>query len=452
MEFLPKNIRYIDGAYWLVKIRWVFISLLVVATFSASNIFHIAIEDFTLYGIAIGIALENLISLFILKRAKSKDANSITRIVRRVINFQITADLIFLIIIIHFTGGIENPVYIFFVFHMVISGIMLSRNDSYLQTTFALCLIWLLAILEYFGIIRHYDFWLSESLKVSLYNNMFHIVQTLTIFSIASFMLVYIVYYIVGLLRKQEREYRKANKLLEQHDKIKDEYIQRVTHNIKGHISVIQTNLAILTDNMLGPVEPKQLEFIEIAFKRSVKLTDFVNDLLKLTQMRLSENMETEVFSLKELALSLFESMRKNAEDKKIDYQLNIDAGVDKIKSNPVPIEEIIQNLLGNAIKYTPENGKVEMNIRDKGDTVLIEVTDTGIGIPEDDQKRLFSEFFRASNARKLIKDGNGLGLALVKYIAKRYGGDITFTSKEGEGSTFSVILPKEFPLRAFQK
>ena len=399
MEFLPKNIRYIDGAYWLVKIRWVFISLLVVATFSASNIFHIAIEDFTLYGIAIGIALENLISLFILKRAKSKDANSITRIVRRVINFQITADLIFLIIIIHFTGGIENPVYIFFVFHMVISGIMLSRNDSYLQTTFALCLIWLLAILEYFGIIRHYDFWLSESLKVSLYNNMFHIVQTLTIFSIASFMLVYIVYYIVGLLRKQEREYRKANKLLEQHDKIKDEYIQRVTHNIKGHISVIQTNLAILTDNMLGPVEPKQLEFIEIAFKRSVKLTDFVNDLLKLTQMRLSENMETEVFSLKELALSLFESMRKNAEDKKIDYQLNIDAGVDKIKSNPVPIEEIIQNLLGNAIKYTPENGKVEMNIRDKGDTVLIEVTDTGIGIPEDDQKRLFSEFFRASNA-----------------------------------------------------
>lgn len=452
MEFLPKNIRYIDGAYWLVKIRWVFISLLVVATFSASNIFHIAIEDFTLYGIAIGIALENLISLFILKRAKSKDANSITRIVRRVINFQITADLIFLIIIIHFTGGIENPVYIFFVFHMVISGIMLSRNDSYLQTTFALCLIWLLAILEYFGIIRHYDFWLSESLKVSLYNNMFHIVQTLTIFSIASFMLVYIVYYIVGLLRKQEREYRKANKLLEQHDKIKDEYIQRVTHNIKGHISVIQTNLAILTDKMLGPVEPKQLEFIEIAFKRSVKLTDFVNDLLKLTQMRLSENMETEVFSLKELALSLFESMRKNAEDKKIDYQLNIDAGVDKIKSNPVPIEEIIQNLLGNAIKYTPENGKVEMNIRDKGDTVLIEVTDTGIGIPEDDQKRLFSEFFRASNARKLIKDGNGLGLALVKYIAKRYGGDITFTSKEGEGSTFSVILPKEFPLRAFQK
>jgi len=452
LEFLPKNIRYIDGAYWLVKIRWVFISLLVVATFSASNIFHIAIEDFTLYGIAIGIALENLISLFILKRAKSKDANSITRIVRRVINFQITADLIFLIIIIHFTGGIENPVYIFFVFHMVISGIMLSRNDSYLQTTFALCLIWLLAILEYFGIIRHYDFWLSESLKVSLYNNMFHIVQTLTIFSIASFMLVYIVYYIVGLLRKQEREYRKANKLLEQHDKIKDEYIQRVTHNIKGHISVIQTNLAILTDKMLGPVEPKQLEFIEIAFKRSVKLTDFVNDLLKLTQMRLSENMETEVFSLKELALSLFESMRKNAEDKKIDYQLNIDAGVDKIKSNPVPIEEIIQNLLGNAIKYTPENGKVEMNIRDKGDTVLIEVTDTGIGIPEDDQKRLFSEFFRASNARKLIKDGNGLGLALVKYIAKRYGGDITFTSKEGEGSTFSVILPKEFPLRAFQK
>lgn len=452
MDFLPKNIRYIDGAYWLVKFRWFFIVCLVAAAFCARNIFQIAIEEISFYVIAIALVFENLISLFFLRRARNNDVKNITRLVTRVINFQISTDLLFLFIIIHYSGGIENPIYIFCVFHMVISSILITRIDSIMQTALALSLLWLLAYLEYAHIIPHYNMWLSGQLKRHLYDDLPYVVQSLTIFTLASFMLVYMANHIVGLLRKQERAYRKANAMLEQHDKIKDEYILRVTHNIKGHLTIIQTNLALITEKMLGYVNPKQLEFIEGAFNRTIKLTSFVNELLKLTQTRLNDEMDIETFSLKELALNVYESSKKTADLKNISLNCHIDDSIDIITSGQTPVEEVILNLVENAIKYTPENGKVEMFVRDKKENVIIEVTDSGIGIPAADLPKLFTEFFRASNAKKIIKDGNGLGLAMVKYIAQRYGGDVTVMSKEGIGSTFTVTLPKNFSARKISR
>jgi signal transduction histidine kinase len=250
--------------------------------------------------------------------------------------------------------------------------------------------------------------------------------------------------FIVGLLRKQEEAYQQANKLLSQKDKIKDEYVSRVTHNIKGHLTVIQTNLAIIKDRTVGTVDDKQIEFIDNAYNRALKLSLFVNDLLKLTQMRLDEKPEIEEFSLREVISNVVEAASKNAEAKSLNLIHHIDDSVSDIINNRFSIEELITSLLFNAIKYTPENGVVELNVTDYKDTIQIEVSDTGIGIPNAELPLIFNEFYRASNAKELIKDGTGLGLAMAKYIVQRYGGDISVTSKDGIGTKFRVVFPKK--------
>ena len=101
-----------------------------------------------------------------------------------------------------------------------------------------------------------------------------------------------------------------------------------------------------------------------------------------------------------------------------------------------------VNNLLENAIKYTKAGGKVAVTLEQKGDYALISISDTGVGIPVSEQKRVFSKFFRASNVIRMETEGTGLGLFIVRNIIKRHGGDIYFTSKEGDGSNFTFTIP----------
>ena len=124
----------------------------------------------------------------------------------------------------------------------------------------------------------------------------------------------------------------------------------------------------------------------------------------------------------------------------------NVDPSVGQIIGDQFSITELVTNLLFNAVKYTPENKTVHLEAKDQGDFIRIDFVDTGIGIPADETEHVFDEFFRATNAKASEKDGTGLGLSIVKQIVQRHGGKISVQSKEGEGSTFTVELPKNNP------
>ncbi len=141
MEPAPQNIRLVKRAYWLIKLRWIAIAGVGLATFMASTVLHISVQDFGLYGIAILLALYNTTVLLLLNRFTRRQKETPGSAIKKLINVQISADLLILTVLLHFSGGIENPFVFFFIFHMVIASILLSVRDSYLQATFAVLLL-----------------------------------------------------------------------------------------------------------------------------------------------------------------------------------------------------------------------------------------------------------------------------------------------------------------------
>jgi two-component system phosphate regulon sensor histidine kinase PhoR len=325
---------------------------------------------------------------------------------------------------------------------MIIASILLSKRESYGQATFAILLFGLLVLLEHENYISHYC--LTGFVPHCLQEETLYIVGKFSVFTTAVYIAVYMANYIATRLKLTEQAYRQANALLQAKDRIKDEYVSRVTHDIKGHLATIQGCLAVVVDRMTGKLDDQEADLVRRAHMRSVKLTNFVRALLRLTQMRLSNNLEMVYFSLAEAINNAVDSVRAKAEEKSIKLNCDIVLSVKNIRGNQFSIEEMLSNLLLNAIKYTPVDRSINISARNQDDSIQVEISDTGIGIPAEERDRIFDEFFRASNARRTERDGTGLGLSIVKYIVERHGGEISVESEEGRGTTFKLTIPKK--------
>jgi signal transduction histidine kinase len=472
MEPVPENIRLLKGACWLTKLRWIAIVYVVVGTCVAHEVLGVGMNDIALYVIAGLLVVYNITVLVLLNRLMKVDQevpckavnklvsayhlivwtllNRFTSIdpkvsskaVKRIINFQICTDLFLLTVLLHFSGGIENPLVFYFIFHMIIASILLSMRESYLQATFAVCLFGLLALLEYEGLIAHYC--LTGFVPHCLAHDKLYVLGTFFVFTTAVYLAVYMANYIAIRLKHTEYAYRQANIMLREKDRVKDEYVLRVTHDIKGHLATIQACLAVVASKLSGPLGAQEADLIRRAYARAVKLTEFVRALLHLTRMHLSDRLEMNVFSLRDALRNAVEAVEARARDKSIFLDCSIEkSSVDDIFGDRLSIEEMIANLLLNAVKYTPERGTVRVSASNEEDCVLLEIADTGIGIPEEELNRIFDEFYRATNARDVERDGTGLGLSIVRLIVQRHGGQIHVESKEGHGTRFTLKLPK---------
>ena len=440
MEPVSQNARLANRALWLVRLRWIATVCLCAGTFLFGSVLGISMNQLGLYCLVVLLAGYNLVMLWLLRRVTGKLAEVPYSAVKRIINFQICADLIILTILLHFSGGIENPFVFYFVFHMIIASILLSARESYLQATFAVVLFGLLVLLEYNGIIYHYC--LEGFAPDCVAHDGFYALGTFFVFTTVLYLVVYMASYIAERLRRAEQSQKQANDLLLEKDRIKDEYVLRVTHDIKGHLAAIQSCIGVVSSQMVGPLVGKQAEFVNRAHERTKKLTAFVRTLLRLTQMRLSDTIEKESFSFSETVRNAVAGASARAESKNISLSCHVDPSVQEVFGNQFSIEESISNLIFNAVKYTPENGRVDVEVSSGDGTVAVKVSDSGIGIPLEELPRVFDEFFRASNARKVERDGTGLGLSIVKYIVDRHGGRIEVENNEGCGTTFVLTLP----------
>jgi len=245
-------------------------------------------------------------------------------------------------------------------------------------------------------------------------------------------------------LQKQDKALREANAQLREKDRIKDEYVARVTHDIKGHLAAIESCLCIGIDESSGPLNEIQSNFMNRALSRTAQLTTFVRELMNLTQMRLSGRIQMEAFSLPDSISKALASVANRAREKSIAVTSNVESSVGQIIGNECSINEMITNLLFNAVKYTPENKTVHLQAKGFDDRVQIDFSDTGIGIPAHELGNVFDEFFRAGNAQEIERDGTGLGLSIAKQIVERHAGTIAVESRQGQGTKFTVTMPRD--------
>lgn len=423
----------IERILWLIKLRWLATAGVILTGFLVSMFPEVSINSAPLFFLAATLALYNLAFFLYLKQISRKTPLNLLVTTNRIANIQISLDLFILTALIHFSGGVENPFIFYFIFHMIIASILLSRRASFWQATFATGLFCMMVALEYGGFLPHHclvGFMIGDQ-----HNNLAYITGV-------SFALISTLYIAVYMATSISKMLKQANMSLRKKDRLKSEYVLRVTHDIKEHLSAIQSCIQPVTAGITGSLNEKQKDLLDRADRRSGKLIFFVRALLEITRIKLNEKVRTSIFSINEVAQTAIASMQPRANKKDITISSNLDPGAGKIQGVQAYIEEAISNLLANSIKYTPKTGKISLTVEGKGSDILIKIKDTGIGISKEDLQKVFEEFYRGSNAKEIERDGSGLGLSIVKQIAERHKGKIWVESELGKGSTFFILLP----------
>ncbi len=456
---LDRNRRLFIRSLWIIKLRWLAVVSVILAVVIIKYLYNVRLTDFPIYIVCFFLVVENLISLKILGRInnnktvsddeklnKEKIKSNFIKI-KRINNFQIFFDLIALTIILYFTGGVENPFIFFYFFHLAIASVLLSPKETLFHSSFAVILFLALVYSSYFEFVPYQSLHIEQEFAdMQLYLNSFYVIKRTVSFMVTLFILVFLVSSIGLRLQNQEEKYSKALNQLEKQDNIKNEYVLRVTHDIKGHLAAIQSNLSVITSRILGPLEDKYAGFIDRAHKRTFIATHFIRDLLKLTRLRIYSDSKFQNFQIKEVLEKALNHTKTNAEAKSISLLYDIDENIGEGFGNEFSIQEITGNIILNAIKYTSENGTIKLIAKNYDHFVKISIEDTGVGIPEDEISLIFDEFYRASNVKKVVEDGTGIGLTIVKKVIEEHGGKIWVESELGEGSVFIFTLPKILP------
>ena len=442
MEDTKVKDRIRERLRWLISLRWIAILGVVITALFASKISGIPLNLFPIYAIALLISLCNLAYSLFLNYSARRISGDLFIINNRLANLQIFLDLGFLAALLHFSGGIENPFIFYFIFHMIIAGILLTRKAAFLQATFAIALFLSIVGMEYSGALHHYC--LKGFIPVTLHTDLLYIYGVGFVFISTLYIAVYMASSISKILRERENSLKEANVLLEEKDRIKSEYVLRVTHDIKEHLSTIQSCIEPVTNGITGPLNQKQQDLLTRAKDRARRLLIFVRALLEISRIRLSKALKMEEFMLPDAINGVLEDIKARANTRGIDFDVEMPPSAVKMKGVRLYIEEAIMNLLANSLKYTPRGGKITFRVKDSHEHIVIQIKDTGIGIPKDEIAYIFDEFYRGSNAKDMEKEGTGLGLAITKEIVELHKGKILVESEEGKGSNFSVEFPKK--------
>jgi len=230
---------------------------------------------------------------------------------------------------------------------------------------------------------------------------------------------------------------------LSEMERVKSEYMRKVAHELRAPLGAMQSSLQLLRKGLLGEMPERQREMVETAVRRGAGLIELLDDMLVLSRTRggawVSQMKELRVAEVVRKVVGLFEA---GARSKRVSLEADLPSDLPTIVGYAEGLEQLFGNLVANAIRYTPRGGKVRVAAQPGSDTIRVIVTDTGIGIPEDELPNIFEEFYRAENARKFEKEGTGLGLSIVKNIVEMHGGTVSVESKVGQGTTFQVFLP----------
>lgn len=237
-------------------------------------------------------------------------------------------------------------------------------------------------------------------------------------------------------------------------DRMKSEFISLASHQLRTPLSAIKTYTHMLSDGYMGELNDAQKKALNTIIGASNRMNELISTLLNITRIESG----TIAVSKKQQSVSMLieevmPELQLMAASKNITLRLQRrGSGSTSVRTDGLIVKEIVTNLASNAIKYTPEAGTVDITVRPQRYHVLVEIHDSGWGIPANTQDQVFTKFFRAPNIVKQETTGTGLGLYLVKGLLDTLGGDIWFKSEENKGTSFFFTLPRSRSRRAKSK
>jgi two-component system, OmpR family, phosphate regulon sensor histidine kinase PhoR len=227
-------------------------------------------------------------------------------------------------------------------------------------------------------------------------------------------------------------------------ERIRRDFVANVSHELRTPVSVIRGYAETLLSNSLADDPQRREHFLQIIQNHADRLSNLVRDLLTLSELESGEvSMQVKKVQLEGAVKHALMLVEQRGEEKGITMECVGITGDTCVAADRMRLEQVLINLLDNAVKYSVEGGKVTVRAAGEGAMVRISVHDSGIGIPQKDLPRLFERFYRVDEARSRDAGGTGLGLSIVKHIVQAHGGSISVGSTTGVGSVFSFTLPK---------
>lgn len=240
--------------------------------------------------------------------------------------------------------------------------------------------------------------------------------------------------------KKYYKEVAEVEKIKEQ-DRLKDEFVFIASHELRAPITTMKGYLELILKDYGSKMNGEMIRTLKVVFEDANHLNQLVEDLLNVARIEAGKfKFEPKVFSISDMGQKVVSGLSAKAQAKKIDLSFEDSTGL-KINADEGKVEEVLINLVDNAVKYTPEFGKIVVKVSREGKNAVMSVKDNGLGIPEEFKKHIFEKFSRIERAQPGMQ-GTGLGLFIVKQLVDRMGGDISFNSLEGKGSTFSFSFP----------
>jgi len=226
-------------------------------------------------------------------------------------------------------------------------------------------------------------------------------------------------------------------------EKMKTEFVSLAAHQLRTPLSIIKWSMSMLQKGDFGKLTKKQSNIIENTFQNNERLIYLVDDLLDVTRIEEGRYLyKVAPANIKEVALLAIESCKDEIQKRKIKIDFEDADRMPELTIDAEKIKLVIQNFIDNAVKYSPEGGKLIISLQIKIKNIEFKVQDFGIGIPRDQQDKIFTKFFRGNNAIKVNSVGSGLGLFFSKNIIEAHGGKMWFESQENEGTSFYFSLP----------
>lgn len=245
-------------------------------------------------------------------------------------------------------------------------------------------------------------------------------------------------------VEEQTRKYRMANEKLKKLDETKDEFISMASHQLRTPLTSVKGYLSMVLEGDAGKLNKQQEELLKQSFMSSQRMVNLIADLLNLSRLNTGKFViDAQPTDLRVIVDQEVAQLRESAKAKGITLRWQMPPTFSMLNLDEGKIHQVVMNFIDNALYYTPEGGDIEVSLTETPRSIEYRVKDTGIGVPREIQRHLFSKFYRADNARRMRPDGTGLGIYMAKKVIAAQGGSVIFESEEGKGSTFGFRFSK---------